>query len=59
MVEQVRFAKFLEMADEIEQFRFCSVDCCDGDVIAAYVYSYKHLAKRFVNFVGRIRNCTF
>lgn len=55
IAEEARFARLLETADEIEQFRFCGPSD-DPDEQTAVVYGFKHLAKRFVGTARRIKN---
>lgn len=56
-MEQTRFAKLLELADEIEHFSFRNTDDLEGFWGCQIVM--KHLAKRFVSAARGIRNKEF
>jgi hypothetical protein len=48
----------LELAEQIENFRFCSPSD-DPDEPDAVVYSFKHLVKRFIGHARKIQNQDF
>lgn len=56
-MEQTRFAKLLELADEIEHFSFRNTDDLEG--LWGCQVGMKHLAKRFVSAARGIRNKEF
>ena len=47
--------KVLELAEQIENFRFCSPSD-DPDEQDAVVYGFKHLAKRFMGYARKLQN---
>src|SRR6266851_4948575 len=56
-MEETRFAKLLELADEIEHFSFRNTDDLEG--LWGCQLAMKHLAKRFVSAAHGIRNKEF
>jgi hypothetical protein len=53
-----RAEKILELANQIENFRFCSPSD-DPDEQDAVVYGFKHLVKRFIGHARKIQNQDF
>ena len=58
-MEQARFANLLQLADEIEHFRFYGHYESDPDGLWDCQLAMKHLAKRFVSAARGIRNKEF
>ena len=56
-MEQTRFAKLMQLADEIEHFRFTNIDEVEG--AWGCELAMKHLAKRFVGAARAITNKEF
>jgi hypothetical protein len=50
-----RTTKLLELAEQIDVFKFCSPSD-DPDEQDAVVYGFKHLAKRFIGYARKIQN---
>jgi hypothetical protein len=55
MSTESKAQKILDLADQIEHFRFCSPSD-DPDEQDAVVYGFKHLAKRFIGYARRLQN---
>jgi hypothetical protein len=56
-MEETRFAKLMELADDVEQFRFRNTDEAEGLWLCQM--AVKQLAKRFVSAARGIRNKEF
>jgi len=55
MNAESKATKILELAGQIEHFRFCSPSA-DPDEQDAVVYGFKHLAKRFIGYARKLQN---
>lgn len=54
-MNQTKLTNLLELADEIEAFRFCGPSD-DLEMQTGVVYGFKYLAKRFIGSARRVRN---
>ena len=57
-LQEARLSKLLELADEIESFRFCGPSD-DPDEQTNVIYGFKHLAKKFIGTARRVKNQEF
>lgn len=57
-LQEVRLSKLLELANEIESFRFCGPSD-DPDEQIAVIYGFKHLVKNFIGIARRVKNQEF
>ena len=57
-LQEARLSKLLELADEIEKFRFCGPSD-DPDEQTAVIYGFKHLVKKFIGSALRVEKQEF